>query len=1153
MKKQIFLLTALSFFVISAYGLSFKSFNASNINLGNLKQPKIQKLPKSLGGNSYIPRLYFSGYAGSSYLGQADLLFPVLQRYDRDLFVYAEGRYSTVNRTWGNNPWLGSLGFGYRQIFSQDLLVGLYGLIDYNKTISDKVIDFAPGIELLTKNWDVRLNGYYPITKAKWQISGWADEFGDYRYVSYKKHDEYDHWYTYNVATGIGADAEIGRKLFAVWGSIFKGYLSGYYFAMKTNDNLMGAGVKLTMQPNTYLKFTLTDTFDNYAKNTVMAGFEVSLYDLFTDAHAKVTNLSFTHHLYEPIDRNFGQIGVGNSIPTTMYGDYFEHHSHPHDHGGGVEHTNIWFFNGSDSTANSTDNNPAAEKGTYENPYTSEDFNNTTLNEIAGYAKSKGYKTTYLYFNPGIYSANNGNNSPVEVLPSDVIEGKMGGAKGFKYDATGDSRPQFIGGFIADSNTAMNNVRLVNSESMFSTGIVLNNAQNVTLNDVNIGANAVGKGYYTGLSLQNSDINLKNTTIYGYNNNNSAYTTAAGILIKDSGNINAEGQNSIMAISKNGIGAGIYLEGSANALFANISSKQYLNIQGQGSSGYGMYADNPNGDINLNNLENLSFNGSTDGVSLTGQNISISNINGSTFKGGAAVDNEGMYLKASKDINITNIFGNKDSIFHGGDNGAYLSANKVTINNISNYQFTGGVGLSIYASDITLGSISASNFVGNDGDGLHLISDRNKGNVNIGYIENTTFSSGTQNAMHLQGANVNIKGISDSYFSSQSAAGIYIDTNDATGNVNIGNIVADGDSAINGENPSIKGGNYGLEITGNSVTLGNISNYVLLAGIGGAALTVKATKTINIGNIDQSSFSAKNSSLDLEGETINVKNIDGSSFNGKTNGAYLAGNNITINAINNSYLTGTGIGLDIHGQNLVTLGGITNSNFIGQTDDGIYISANDINIGDVIGNGGSIIQGGHHGAYLTGNSVTIGNIANYKFNGNDASNASALDIMTAKAIKIGNVTTSEFIGNEYGWLLYGSGDEHPIINIGNITGTATNNTKFSGSQDGIHIHGKEVVIGKIDYINTAGEHGSGLYLNSDVNGNHISEITNSTFSGTYSIFTRGSLHINGNKYKGSYQGASDALEYILGKNNKLTSAGTKKVCIDGYCDHIAEP
>ena len=221
---------------------------------------------------TYMPRVYLDGYggysSGSLYMGSGEILQPLLLRYDRALFAYGEARFSNATESWETSPWSGSLGAGYRQILGQNWVLGAYVLGGYTKTPTDHGILFAnPGLEVLGKVWDFRVNGYIPVSKSKWETQGWADDFGNNNYVTYQGHDEYDAWFIYHETAGAGGDAQVGRKLFTIKNTLVKGYLDGYYFSEGSNNAVRGGGVKITAQPYSYLKFSLSDSYPAYFIN----------------------------------------------------------------------------------------------------------------------------------------------------------------------------------------------------------------------------------------------------------------------------------------------------------------------------------------------------------------------------------------------------------------------------------------------------------------------------------------------------------------------------------------------------------------------------------------------------------------------------------------------------------------------------------------------------------------------------------------------------------------------------------------------------------------------------------------------------------------------------------------------------------------------
>lgn len=805
----------------------------------------------------YTPRLYLGAYAGTNYLGQADLLAPILQNYNYNLFLYAEGRYSFTSNTIENNSWVGSVGLGYRHVFNKNLLLGLYGLADYNNIYShEKIFSVNPGVELLTQNWDVHVNGYFPLNKTKWSTSGWADDFGDYQYVKFSGHDEYDHWYTYHAETGIGTDAEVGRTLFTLWDAIFKGYLSGYYFKMDHNDNLRGGGAKLTIQPKTYLKFSFTDTYDNYANNTFMMGLEVSIYDLLANPNTKPSALTLQHKLYQPLERNFGQIAIANNIATTM------NWAHPEDHGKGIEKANIWYFADNSSLLKDADNQ-AADDGTYEHPYTAKDFNNSTLNDIKDYAKAQGYAKTYLYFSPGTYNAYNFDYAPIELYPNQNIEGRMGGYKGFKYAATGSNRPILIGALNLDNNTAISNIRLLNSEQQSHTAITINNAK-VALKNVTIGANDFGVGYITGIKMQNnSSLNITDSTIYGYNANKTGEKDAMGIQLEGGGSIDAK-NSTIYATTIYNNAYALYLTPNAqnNITVDHISgsgSTTFDAASPYNNNGYGIYASVKN-NINIGKISGVKFAGNRNSLRLRGENITLGDITNSIFEGDYSGASILAYNKAEIGTIENSTFESKQAVNFSGFG---ISAKQIHIGNISNSNFNGPYealdisgnianignisnttidGMSTRVNDLTIGNITDTTFNNNVG----LYNFNTKGSLTIGDIKNSNFKKGL--SMRVPDSIV-IGNIVDSQFAGQ---GLYAHLTAGTNSkINIGTI---SHSEFSGNGT---GGIAGFHIKGaNQVYIKSIENNSIFSasGTNSSSFAIDDADSITIDNISNSTF-----------------------------------------------------------------------------------------------------------------------------------------------------------------------------------------------------------------------------------------------------------------------------------------------------------
>ena len=81
----------------------------------------------------------------------------------------------------------------------------------------------------------------------------WAKNFGVYSYIKFEGNNVYDHKLSYYEEVGIGGDVEIGRKLFKSDNVLIKGYAQGYYYNANYNTDVIGGGLKVTVQPDKYI------------------------------------------------------------------------------------------------------------------------------------------------------------------------------------------------------------------------------------------------------------------------------------------------------------------------------------------------------------------------------------------------------------------------------------------------------------------------------------------------------------------------------------------------------------------------------------------------------------------------------------------------------------------------------------------------------------------------------------------------------------------------------------------------------------------------------------------------------------------------------------------------------------------------------------
>src|SRR6202041_1514182 len=131
----------------------------------------------------------------------------------------------------------------------------------------------APGIETLGPVWDLRFNGYAPISSSHvLTSSGFADEFGDYSYVQFIGHNQYDAYISNFQAVGWGLDGEVGRVVPHTQN--LRVYVGGYHFQFDhdSGNPLNGFAGRVESPLSKYITVSVRDSYDNQRNNTVEAG-----------------------------------------------------------------------------------------------------------------------------------------------------------------------------------------------------------------------------------------------------------------------------------------------------------------------------------------------------------------------------------------------------------------------------------------------------------------------------------------------------------------------------------------------------------------------------------------------------------------------------------------------------------------------------------------------------------------------------------------------------------------------------------------------------------------------------------------------------------------------------------------------------------------
>lgn len=658
--------------VISGFVLPFSFIYAA----GNSAPIELQK-SSVFESVSYVPKVYLSGYGGTTLMGQVDVLAPMYFTNRNIFFAYLQSRMSNTHDSedsWGDeDPRSASLGFGYREIVDDDFLLGVYGFGDYSHTSTGHdVYVLSPGVEELGKVWDARINGYFPLGDKSWESGDWADKYNDYRWNYFTGHSQYDHFYVFKEETGNGGDVEIGRKLFKSKGVLVKGYIGGYYYNMEDNDNITGGSFKLSAQPNKILTITAQDTYDGTYHNVFMVGVKIKLNEIakMNKEDISVDENDLSQRLVDSIDRNLIANGNGSIVPTNFSG--------PYDKGQGLEHDNLWFFEpASENEIVGAAAADSQQNGTAENPFigfTQDNYN--AINPNIGTIDPN----PLLFFAPGSYSFSSFGSEDRFALPDGW--GMYGRTNDYMAPATGDDRAEFNGGLDlvyeegeGTEATTLNSIRITNTGSPLDytdAALYAQNADNVILQNIDFESSLVG--VYADKSTINFDSG--ENTIVGYQ------TSTTDPHSADS---NVSNLADITG-SSNNITYGIYATNSSTMNFNGGTNNVSATITSPSTTGnnftYGVYASNSS-TVNLNSGTN----------NISASTISASN-NGNDYT-------YGIYTDASA-INFYNGANNVSAATTSASNTVFDYNFGINASNYSTVNFNGGINnISSYTSGTT--------------------------------------------------------------------------------------------------------------------------------------------------------------------------------------------------------------------------------------------------------------------------------------------------------------------------------------------------------------------------------------------------------------------------------------------------------------------
>lgn len=201
--------------------------------------------PEWLEEEDYLYRAYFdfTGMGGGQNdTGQGLLFIPLSQDEESLFFADLRGNIFDDSSAEGN------FGLAYRRMINDQWIAGAYGFFDVRRSEYDNIFRQGSfGVELLSIEWDFRVNGYIPTQKQK-RVDSLNTAYLSGGNIVVQGGEERAYW---------GTDFEVGRllKTFDEMNvdAELRGYVGGYYF-----DN-SAPGFKQIAGPRARVEFRMFD------------------------------------------------------------------------------------------------------------------------------------------------------------------------------------------------------------------------------------------------------------------------------------------------------------------------------------------------------------------------------------------------------------------------------------------------------------------------------------------------------------------------------------------------------------------------------------------------------------------------------------------------------------------------------------------------------------------------------------------------------------------------------------------------------------------------------------------------------------------------------------------------------------------------------
>jgi hypothetical protein len=458
------------------------------------------------------PRFSSDVYASDRVFGQANAWLPFSGNTDQAWYLNPQVAYGADGQGYLD------LGVGYRWLSNQKTLLGVYLFGGYSNIAENRNLwTVNPGIEILERRWDARINGYL-INEKNQNLGYWFGYQVGRKNLQFKGYNVYDDLYFIRQHHGNGADARVGYQ---PWDQVpLKASLGGYFFVPdKVVKNVVGGVAELEYWLDQHFKLLVSYNYDNVRHSVGAIGLGIELGG--TRRHRTVPQC-VQERITDPIERNVAQQGQGSGV-ISQNTNYFmgpypltrgQYDDSNNGGGGGPgpgdpdpdpppepppplppDPASFVYFSASGlPSVNTTVWTLASNTCTFENPCGLNDFTQDNVNAFA-----EALPNTVISFSPGTYPIYGSPTTDrlISLVAGQEIHGRTAGYTG---PALPGNRPVLSGTLQLNTGNIVSDVEMIYpGGGAPTTGISLaEGAVDITIRNTQIGSSIAP--FETGIS-----------------------------------------------------------------------------------------------------------------------------------------------------------------------------------------------------------------------------------------------------------------------------------------------------------------------------------------------------------------------------------------------------------------------------------------------------------------------------------------------------------------------------------------------------------------------------------------------------------------------------------------------------------------------------